>query len=320
MANWWMINNVNGSENLINKWVEDSVVTFGFPEIGDPTQYDTKDKLLVRCDEVYSDETPMMRIQCEGYIWKFSKEISKGDKILSYNSQSRKYYIGIVESDYEYNPSKYPKYPNTFKVKWLGKHISEDDMSSDLKKSLKSSGSINMVFGCEAEIGRLLVSSGNVNEIIKKEKKLYNDVLECIKAIIYKMDKSKFDMVLKEILNAMNYKVSSNFDNDDKNSYLIVSEDKLKFTKNIIRVCILKDQDVTSSKGILDIISNYKDQINNYLIITDSPIDKGIMGEITKNYFVINMHGIDMVEVLFSNYDRLSDEVRNILSLKKMYI
>ncbi|MCR3761233.1 restriction endonuclease [Clostridium felsineum] len=320
MANWWMINNVNDNEDIVKKWIENGVVTLGFPEIGDPMKYDTKDKLLVRCDEVYSDKTPMMRIQCEGYIWKFAREILKGDKLFAYDSQKREYHIGVVESNYNYDPSGYPDCPNTFKVKWLGKQINEDDMSSELKKSLKSNSCVYMVFGCEAEIGRLLVSSGNVNDIIEKEKRLYNDVIECIKTIIYKMDSSKFDMILKEILTAMEYKVSSHFDNDNKNSYLIISEDKLNFSKNIIRVCILKNSEITSSKNIMDIIDKYTDQISNYLIVSDDPIDKGIMGEIAKKYFIVNMYGRDMVEKLFSNYDKLNDEVKSILSLKKLYI
>ncbi|PJI09634.1 MULTISPECIES: restriction endonuclease [Clostridium] len=320
MANWWMISSINGNENLLTKWTSNGVITFGFPEIGNPMEYDTKDKLLIKCDEVYSKETPMMRIQREGYIWKFSREIAKGDRVISYDPQDKEYYIGTVDSNYEYNPKEWPKYPSMFRVKWINKHISESSMSKNLRASLSSSSPIFMVFGCEAEMGRLIVSSGSADEILKKEKKLYNDAVQCVKNIVYSMDKNKFDSVLKDILTAMDYKVSSQFDNDNKNSYLIVNEDKLKFTKNIIRVCILENKDIVESENILNIISKYSDQISNYLIVTDKPIEKEILAEVTKKYFIINMSGKDMVKAMFCYYDKLDSKIKNVLLLKKMYI
>lgn len=320
MANWWMISSINGNENLLTKWTSKGVITFGFPEIGNPMEYDTKDKLLIKCDEVYSKETPMMRIQREGYIWKFCREVSKGDRVVSYDSQDKEYYLGTVDSDYEYNPKECSKYPSMFRVKWISKHISESSMSKALRTSLSSSSPIFIVFGCEAEMGRLIVSSGSADETLKKEKKIYNDAVQCVKNIIYSMDKNKFDLVLKDILSAMEYKVGSQFDNDNENSYLIVSEDKLKFTKNIIRVCILENKDIVKSENILNIVSEYNDQINNYLIVTDKPIDKEIMAEVTKKYFIVNMSGKDLVKNMFCYYDKLNNKIKNVLLLKKLYI
>lgn len=319
MANWWMIND-KSNDNLIDFWVENGIVTIGWSEIGNPLEYETKDKLLMRCDEVYSGVMPAKRIQYESQVWRFSREIMKNDRIITYNMMSKEYYIGIVLDDYKYMSDKYPKYPNVLKVRWIEKHISEKLLSKGLKDSLSQNYVVFRMFNCDAEIERLLVSNGNVKEALDKENELYNGVLECIKELLENMDKNKFKALIKEILSAMRYKVSSNYDNDKENSHLIISEDELNFTKSVIRVCYLNNDEVMNLDALLNVLNSYNDNINKYLVISSKPIAQSVKNGANDKLFMINISLGDIAEKLFQYYDDLSENTKKLLLLRKVYI
>lgn len=319
MANWWMVND-KANDNLIDFWIKNGIVTVGWSEVGNPLEYETKDKLLMKCDEVYSSVMPAKRIQYESQIWRFSREILKNDRIITYNAATREYYIGIVLEDYKYMDDKYPKYPNVLKVKWIEKRISEKSISKELKDSLSQNYVVFRVFNCDAEIERLLVSNGNVKEALDKENEIYNEVLECIKELLKNMDKNKFKALVKEMLCIMKYKVSSNYDNDQENSHLIISEDELNFTKNVIRVCYLNDNEVVNLDALLNILNSYNDNVNKYLIVSNNPISQPIKNGVNDKFFMINISLGDIAGKLFQYYDDLNEGTKKLLLLRKVYI
>lgn len=319
MANWWMIND-KANENLINFWIKEGIVTIGWSEIGDPLKYETKDKLLMRCDEIYGNIMPGKRIQYESQIWRFSREINKNDKIITYNALTNEYYIGVVLENYNYMPDKYPKSPNVLKVKWIEKRINGKLISKELKDSLSQNYVVFRVFNCEIEIERLLVSNGNVKESLNKENEIYDNVLECIKEFLKNMDKNKFRMLVKELLCIMQYKVSNSYDNDKKNSYLIISEDELNFAKNVIRVCYLDDSEVANVDTLFNILNGYGDNVNKYLIISNKPMSQAVKNGVNEKFFMINLSLSDIVEKLFKYYDKLSTKTKKMLVLRKVYI
>lgn len=319
VANWWMIND-KANENLIEFWIKNGIVTVGWSEIGNPLDYESKDKLLMRCDEVYSNVMPGKRIQYESQVWRFSREISKNDRIITYNMLTNEYYIGIVMDNYKYMADLYPKSPNALKVKWIEKHINEKLISKELKDSLSQNYTVFRVFNCDTEIERLLVSNGNVKEALDKENEIYNGVLECVKEILSNMDKNKFKILVKELLNIMKYKVSSNYDNDKENSYLIISEDELNFTKNVIRVSHINDNDAIDVNTLLNILNSYGDNVNKYLIISQKAISQQVKNGVNDKFFMINLSLNDIVQKLFQYYDELNEDTKKLLSLRKVYI
>lgn len=319
MANWWMVND-KANDNLIDFWIKNGIVTVGWSEVGNPLEYETKDKLLMKCDEVYSNVMPGKRIQYESQIWRFSREILKNDRIITYNVVTGDYHIGIVLEDYKYMVDKYPKYPNVLKVKWIEKRISEKSISRELKDSLSQNYVVFRVFNCDAEIERLLVSNGNAKEALNKENEIYNEVLECIKELLKSMDKNRFKTLIREILCIMKYKVSSNYDSDQENSHLIISEDELNFTKNVIRVCYLNDDEVMSLDTLLNILNSYNDNVNKYLIVSNDPISQSIKNGVNDKFFMINISLGDIAQKLFQYYDDLNEDTKKLLLLRKVYI
>lgn len=320
LASWWMINDKSENE-LIKFWLENGLVTIGWKEVGNPLEFDSKDKLLIRCDEVYSNEMPVARIQYESQIWRFSREISSGDRIIAYDKTTSSYHVGIVTDEgYQYKSDLYPEQPNTIKVKWVDKKIHENSMSKELKDSLNQNSVVFRVFNCDSEIERLLISNGNVTESLKREREVYTSVLECTKDLLLSMDKNKFKIIVKDIIAAMGYKLNSNYDNANENSYLAISEDELGFTKTIIRICHMENNTILKAESIINALGGYTDNIKKYLIISRKSISQTVRNEIADKYFVVNLSIDDIIINLFKYYDDLSEESKKLLSLKKVYI
>lgn len=60
-----------------------------------------------------------------------------GDRVISYDPLSRKYFIGEVISNYLFDLETIEGYPNIRKVKW-GEPINRDDLSTKTRNSLSS--------------------------------------------------------------------------------------------------------------------------------------------------------------------------------------
>ncbi len=72
-------------------------------------------------------------------VWRFSREIQSGDRIISYSKDKREYIIEKVIEPHFFNKSiGNPDYPNTLKVNWENKTVERDNLSQAAKNSLGS--------------------------------------------------------------------------------------------------------------------------------------------------------------------------------------
>ena len=88
-----------------------------------------------------------------GMLWTICKGIYKGDIILCPNGDG-KYYVGEMDSNYYYHPGSI--LPHRRGVKWHSVIIDRQDMSSDLKGSKGSIGTIGDITKYASEIDLLI--------------------------------------------------------------------------------------------------------------------------------------------------------------------
>ncbi|WP_339195938.1 hypothetical protein MKY27_14250 [Solibacillus sp. FSL R5-0449] len=60
MTKWWMVRAGDNNE-LIPLWLRQQIVSIGWPDLGNPKIYSTKEQLLSNADLVYSEEKPQTR-------------------------------------------------------------------------------------------------------------------------------------------------------------------------------------------------------------------------------------------------------------------
>lgn len=88
-----------------------------------------------------------------GFLWTVSKGIKKGDMVLCPDG-SGSYHVGEVTGDYTYHPGSV--LPHRRSVHWLGKTIARNEMSSPLKGSTGSTGTVCDISGHRDEIEKLI--------------------------------------------------------------------------------------------------------------------------------------------------------------------
>ncbi len=61
-----------------------------------------------------------------GMLHRFQNEIAVGDSVITYNPSTRRYAVGEISSDCQFNPTLIPEDPLVRKVKWQGEVVRDD--------------------------------------------------------------------------------------------------------------------------------------------------------------------------------------------------
>lgn len=81
MTQWWMIRAGDDNE-LIPVWKEKKIASIGWPQLANPKKFQTKIQMNAKADTVFFDEKPKSRNSWINQVWRFRKEIRKGDRLL----------------------------------------------------------------------------------------------------------------------------------------------------------------------------------------------------------------------------------------------
>ena len=113
-ARYWLYapgNNALLWDDCVNR----GVMTIGWGELGDLSEYESRDSIIAKMKEIHGDESSYWMDSFA--MWQFSHVIKPGDVIIAKKGRSRIVGRGIVESGYYYNPED-DEYPNTIGVNW----------------------------------------------------------------------------------------------------------------------------------------------------------------------------------------------------------
>lgn len=120
--------------------LNENLVTIGWDELPDLKQFDSKEKLFQKHQEIYNETNKIAANSAVGQIWRFVNEIEIGDLIALPSKFTPVIYVGTIESAYQYQAQKDALHWRA--VKWL-KTIPRRSFSQDI---LYSFGSLLTVF------------------------------------------------------------------------------------------------------------------------------------------------------------------------------
>ncbi len=306
------------TDEMFSLWIKKGIGTLGFKEIGDARDYETKDSLLIRCDSVYANEMPIKRIQIESQLWKFCKETSKKDMVITYRESKEQYYFGIIEETYKYLPEILEEEPNILKINWLEKCVPENKISTEIKNYLNTAATIFQVIQFEDELSNHYQALNDGNDNIDESNiviQLVKDVYSHNERLIKKLDNIELLIVIRELVKVMNYKIKNEI--EDSLSYFL----DLSFLTPIgtrsesLKMFIVKDREVMQFKDIEHLLT-----LGTRIAIFSV---EGFAASVANNInseevTLLDLHKI--VILIFKYYDNFSVEVKGILNLKKVYI
>ncbi|CAM3489158.1 restriction endonuclease [Aeromicrobium ponti] len=324
MKRWWMIRAGDNNE-LIPVWKEQGIASIGWPKLGNPKHYRTKDEMIANANTVFAESKPNSRRSWVNQVWRFSREVKKGDRIITYNKEKRDYMVGTVLEPHFYDESVGdPAYPNNIKVEWGEITVERDSLSQAAKNSL---GSVLTVFRVDEwgnEIANLIEHPFTDPEPTDEaeEKEIIEDLVS--KALVMVQDKVdmldpwQMQELVGGLLQAMEYNVHVSPKGPDGGVDVLAYKDAFGFEKPIIKVQVKHRKSSAGAPEIQQLLGANPIDANSLFVST---------GGFTSHAEAVAKHNSvrlidleELVDLVVKWYENMPNEVRSILPLQKMYV
>lgn len=336
--NYWMIRCGSGSHK-IDDFLEHDIISIGWSDLGKLDNNLNYDELKKQLKEIYFDWTNGALGQSAGQIWRFYHEFNVGDKIVTYDSSSRLYYIGEILSDYIYDESD-KDYPHTRSVEWQDFGIDRDDLTSPTKNTL---GSTLTIFELNESIYNEMIEAypGYMSEEESEElarmidqhehaeeqqylKTLKEDAIgksmEFIKDMISTLAWDQLEHLTSGLFKAMGYKIRMTSRGSDLGHDILASPDGLGLTEPRIKIEVKKR--TTSKIGAPEIRSFVGGLRTNEkgVFLCTGGFSKEARYESERANFALTLIDSDyFVDLILEYYELMDIETKSILPLKKIY-
>ena len=315
-----------GDDNeLIPIWKEKGIASIGWPKLGDPKRFQFKDEMIEKAAEVYAESKPKSRNSWVNQVWRFSRDIKKGDKIITYFKETREYLVGTVTNGHFYDESiGNPAYPNNIKVDWEEITVERDTLSQAAKNSLGSVLTVFRVDDWGSEIEQLLehpfVEPEKTDEVEESEiiQDLVNKALVMVQDKVDKLDPWQMQELVGGLLQAMDYNVKVSPKGPDGGVDVLAFKDAFGFEKPIIKVQVKHRKSSASAPEIQQLLGANPIDANS-LFVSTGGFTSHAEG-IAKHNSVRLVDLEELVDLVVKWYEQMPNDVRALLPLQKMYV
>ena len=316
------------NNELIPTWLRQQIVSIGWPDLGNPQYFNTKEQLLSKADSVYPEEKPQTRNSWVSQVWRFSREIEIGDRIISYSKEKREYIIGDVTEAHYYDDVNDNPYPNTLKIKWESKTIERDKLSQAAKNSL---GSVLTVFRVDqwgSEIEGLL-HNPSLNNLTLPENTPEDDeavVIEDLKSKarlmiedkVDKLDPWRMQDLVGGLLQAMKYNVKISPKGPDGGVDILAYKDAFGFEQPIIKVQVKHRKSTAGAPEIQQLLGANPLKANCLFVSTGGFTSQATIVAKQNGVKLIDLE--ELVQLIIEWYEMMPNDTRALLPLQKMYV
>ena len=165
---------------------DNNKMVIGWDNIGDLSNYSTKDEIGDAIKQSYSQENPFNSIAC---VDDFINTLKTGDIVIAKIGQTKLLGYGeVIDNEYSRDESR-EQYRNTRNVKWLKK--GEWDIPQDLRVAQKTLTNITSFGDFAQKLIRIMDGENMVNEEVENNSYTKNDFLN----EVY-IDSDKYDSII----------------------------------------------------------------------------------------------------------------------------
>lgn len=322
----WMVRSAAGGR-LADEFREKNIVAIGWRDIGDLNKYKDKSSMLKAIEKSWPDWKPGKIMSSASQLIRFRDEFSKGDGVVTYDSSSRIYHVGIIVSDYEHQPNTIPPYENIRRVKWEGE-VDRDQLSVSTRNSL---GSTLTLFLLPEEAAQEVESvlkgkkpapfaaqSEETNEEGLLESYV-SEAFEITKDRVNRLDWDQMQELVAGLLRAMGYKTKVSPAGSDRGMDIMASRDGFGFEPPRIIVQVKHRSGQIGAPEIRSFLGGrHKDDKGLY--VSTGGFSKEARYEADRASIPVMLMDIDgLVQAILQNYENMDMDARNLLPLKKIY-
>lgn len=305
-------------------FLHNNIIAIGWKEFGDcssiePTREAFKDYYC----KAYPNAKKGAIATSAGMLYRFTHEMKVGDYVVFPSKVDRKINIGVVESEFFYNPQA-ALYVQQRKVKWL-KHLPRTVFSQGALYEVGAALSFFLLKNYADEYLQALDKSFKSTAALEEPDETIaataNNIVETTRDFVLKeLSKNLKGYALEEfvadLLSAMGYRCKVSAQGGDSGIDIIAYRDELP-PRILVQVksqdSDIKETTIQSLKGAMRegdyglfiALSGYTKNARKYLDAT--PIIRGI-------------DGTELVDLILKYYDQLSDKYKKMIPLKMVYI
>ena len=309
-----------------NLFLQKDVIAIGWKEIGDLSKIEAeRDAFKEKYAQVYPNAKKGSIANGAGMLYRFACEVQIGDYVIFPSKIDRKINIGIVESNYEYNPDAF-EYVQQRKVKWL-KHLPRTAFSQG---ALYEVGSAMSFFSIKNYSDEYLAA---LEKNFKKEETNNSaEEDESVGATADEIIESTKDFVLKELsknlkgydleqfvadlLRAMGYRTTVSAHGGDSGIDITAYKDELP-PRILVQV---KSQDGDIKEATIQSLKGAMREGDYGLFVTLSDYTKNAQKYLESTPIIRGINGTELVDLILKYYEELSEKYRKMIPLKMVYI
>lgn len=331
MALWLVRGGKQGEHDI--KFLQDNRVYLTWDDLKvDLGKVESKEKLVETLSELYEGQKPKALANWAFQIWFFANNMEKGDWVVLPSKASRTLHFGEIIGNYEYDESLVSPYYHYRSVNWFAKDIPRDRFDKDILYSLGAFLTVCQISRNNAEerIKAMYANGWNAKQTIPpKDDEVSPDIdLEehimdqISNRIIQRFKGHKMELLIAEILKAKGFTVYASPEGTDYGVDLLASSGTLGFDSP--RICVqVKSHDAPVDRPTMDqLVGTMSIHGADFgLLVSWSGFKNSVTREVAKQFFKVRLwDSTQVIKEIFANYDRLSDELKAEIPLKRIWM
>ena len=323
----WMVRAGEGGY-LIEEF-EKGYVAIGWRKLGDMTGVKSQDDIRAMYERAYPDSHPSKASNAVAMLYKFRFVFTVGEKVVTYNPETRDYLIGNILSDYAYSPGEIKDYAHLRTVEWLGR-VRRDNLSLSARNTL---GSTLTVFSINEDVTAELLaglsgeppakqteeSGDSKDEVDQLKEDMAGRALELIKDRILKLSADEMEELSAAILRAMGYRTRVMPKGPDRGVDVLASPDGLGLQEPRIKVEVKHRANQMGSHDIRSFIGGLREG-DKALYVSTGGFSKDARYEADRSNIPLTLLGLDeLATLIVTHYENFDVEGKLLIPLVRIY-
>lgn len=302
--------------------LEGNYIAIGWKKMGDLSNLEpTREAYYKKYSEIYPDAKKMSVSNSAGQIYRFINEAKIGDYVVFPTKFDRRVNIGIIESDYYFDESE-REYPHKRKVNWILKGINRNKYSQAARYEFGSFLSFFKIQKYTNEHEAVITGKSFAETNNQEDDSISIEAIEdstkdyILKELSKNYKGYDFEEIVSELLNAMGYRTKNSTKGGDRGKDIIVYRDELP-PRIIVQV---KSQDGEIKEEVVQSLKGALNDGDYGLFVTLSDFTKNAKDFLSKQSRIKSINGSEFVDLLLKYYDEMSDEFKEVIKLRKVYM
>jgi restriction system protein len=333
MKPMWMVRAGRGGEHLEFFLAGNVGIGFGGESIGPVGRSASRGDLVDRYKQAHPSSSDGKAVNAASQIYRFHNEIQSGDTVVTYDSETRRYFVGVVTGPSEFQKTGSPPYLRS--VSWE-KKASRDALSVSTRNSLGSIMTLFLIPEDAAEELRAASQPMNAPDIERPRSKpdpteeeasfenLREEVLEkageFIEDLLASLDPYEMQDLIAGILRAMGYKTRVSPKGADRGVDIFASPDGLGLQEPRIFVEVKHRRNTPMGSQDLRSFLGGRQQGDRCLYVSTGGFRKDARYEAERSNIPLRLIDLPALrELVVEHYEQLEPEIRQLIPLTRLY-